>query len=394
MTLGIVRFIDGTPIVFGDLLLSRLGAPAASPVLLPAYGDGRDFFGDSGLTLTGLAQKVVVIEKRMALAWAGSHLGARCAVARLREALKDPLLAPPDLSRLLADDEDLKTHPVDLIGLLQVDRGFYQFSAGDGCVGFGDPSDDRNAGFAVGTGIGVLPQLLDDLPQPSDFPQVADGSPANASQRMMSWITSLIGALLLEELHAGDAADSLRHLFGGGYELAYFGPNGFEKLDELTTIVWRVTISQTNKDVTVSALTPQFVLRQGYVQGTLLLRSMRPSGTVGEARLSLIDEQLHAVPPMLEGGQAVPSQAARQLSFESCYTSHAVLAETPLGVLVIQRIDYRPPHGAPVVRFAGTAMSIDAAHHKRLQTQALAEYYMALDAHEKREADAGGSTPV
>ena len=87
-----------------------------SPVNIPAQGDVADFFGAHGWRIVGMRQKVTLISPSCAIAWAGSYLGARIAIAKLRELAANGELTVQKVLEYLNTDEDMRQHAIQIVG--------------------------------------------------------------------------------------------------------------------------------------------------------------------------------------------------------------------------------------------------------------------------------------
>jgi hypothetical protein len=77
MTLIASFEVDHTPVLVGDLLITRPG-PASSSVSTPLVHTPNSIIGDQGTrSVSGLCQKIVLLHDHLCLAWAGSLLHAK-----------------------------------------------------------------------------------------------------------------------------------------------------------------------------------------------------------------------------------------------------------------------------------------------------------------------------
>ena len=95
-----------------------------------------------------------------------------------------------------------------------------------------------------------------------------EGGAAGQAVRAMSTALSLAGTLLAHELHGGDAAPTPRTMFGGGYEVAMFLGGRFQKIGDITFVVWTAHVSAGHVK-----LSPRMLLKQQYEKDVLLMRS-------------------------------------------------------------------------------------------------------------------------
>jgi hypothetical protein len=127
MTVIAAYVIGNFPVLFGDLLLTSERATGARKVAVPTQGEVQDFFGSSGWGISGLTQKVNVLSDNCAIAWAGSWLGARVAIAGLRDLALSRTLTCEAILEFFDALPDLKLNPASFVGLVHDDGALQQF---------------------------------------------------------------------------------------------------------------------------------------------------------------------------------------------------------------------------------------------------------------------------
>lgn len=316
MTLIAAFSAQKCPIIFGDLLLTREGAQNEErPVAVPALGDVRNFFEDSGWIISGLAQKVVLISPTCAIAWAGSWIGARSVVSDLREMVQQELLTADSIHSYLKQNSDLQQHPVSIIGWVEEEKGLRQFWYQANNV-----LDGGQLGMVAtaGSGHSVLTEFVE-LTTSSPFATAGDVGPCEMAQGTSLTLASI---LIRAELHGGNSAPTLLSMFGGGYETAIYAGGRFCKIGDVTFIIWEANVTKDGVGITF----PQLILKQQYLEDVLLLRSARITEKSGN--LVLQDEQYHAVLPMYPVSREFIAQNLKEVSLESnkychCFNVHS-----------------------------------------------------------------------
>jgi hypothetical protein len=103
---AIVSFsVRKRPVLLGDLLLS---GDERDPdlVRVPSIGPVTNVFPrGSGYTITGLKQKLAVLHPDVAMAWAGSYIGARSVADELKTLVSQREVTPDYISGFLEDVE-------------------------------------------------------------------------------------------------------------------------------------------------------------------------------------------------------------------------------------------------------------------------------------------------
>ena len=316
MTVIAAFSVSNFPVLFGDLLLT---GPSVSErrVAVPAQGEVQDFFGDSGWSVLGLTQKVCVLGNDCAIAWAGSWLGARVAIAELRRRYLSGSQTIDDMIAYLKGEPELQKHPASFIGLLHNAGQLHQFHVSADelqCPTLGMVYLSGSGSYAVEEFSRLL-QTMDSA--------VAGGP--TAGDEAVSTALSMGGMLLQVEFRGGNAASTLRNMFGGGYEIAFFSGGRMQKLTEVTYVIWEANLDETSVHVSH----PLLVIKQKYAGDYLLVRSARIESSPTQATLRIVDEQGHVIRPMFDVPRFDDVASLKSLSLQSRLLCHCILTHGP-----------------------------------------------------------------
>ena len=312
MTVVATFAISGYPVVFGDLLMTGPSANEVRTVAVPAQGEVQEFFGDSGWSVLGLKQKVTLLADNCVVAWAGSLLGARIAISGLRELAKTGVLTCESILRHLQADSDLSKHPASFVGMVAESGRLHQFRFN------AEHFDSTTLGhvFLSGSGSAAIHEFSKVL---ASMESRSTGS-ANAAVTCVAKTMMLGGMLLQAEFRGGLAATTLRNMFGGGYEIAFFSDGRMRKLEEVSYLFWEAEIAP--DEVRVSP--PQLVVKQRYIGDYLLIRSARIEASAKQLRVE--NEQRHVICPMYDAPSLdVPMEELRTISLQSNLLCHCIL---------------------------------------------------------------------
>lgn len=307
--------VDSCPVVFGDLLLTG-ECDSVRAVAVPAVGEVNNFFENSGWSILGLRQKVVLINEHCVLAWAGSWLGAKLAIDELRTIAANTTLTRDGVCAFLASHHEANALGTSFVGWVHEEE--------HGRVGqFRHEAEIINAGSlgrmsVQGTGTDAIKELVD-LWKGMQWKETGE---VNSGTRAVSTGLAMSGILLRSELHGGDAAPTLRSMFGGGYEVATFSNGHFHKAGNLTFLIWSAMVNSDGVRLTL----PQLIVKQAYIDDVLLLRSARITSE-GNDPPKLIDEQRHVILPMYNTEARVSQQALNSISLNSNLLCHCFLVE-------------------------------------------------------------------
>ncbi|RZT89342.1 hypothetical protein EV678_0123 [Azospira oryzae] len=305
--------VAGFPILFGDLLLTG-STVDGKMIAVPAQGEVQDFFGDSGWSISGLSQKVCLLSDSCAIAWSGSWLSAKVAICELRRrALAGPLSVDTILT-YLEGEPDIKSHPASFIGLVHDGSGLHQFHFGAEEL----RTTSIGTAYVSGTGSCAIREFADML---SNIESAATGT-LTAGNVAIARALSLGGILLQSEFFGKSSAFTLRNMFGGGYEIAYFSNGRIQKLPEVTYVIWEAQIDGPHLHVSH----PLLIIKQAYVGDHLLIKSARIESSVVAPTPNLVDEQNHVITPLFDTSPPPDLQFLRSISLQSKLLCHCILA--------------------------------------------------------------------
>lgn len=332
--------VDRCPVVFGDLLVTG-PTSSASMVAVPAVGDVHDFFEGSGWSIHGLQQKVTLISDQCMLAWAGGWLGAKVAIAELREIAEKTQLTADGVRAFLNAHSDVSRHDTSFVGWVHEDSGnsFVQFRHNAEVISTG------NLGRMAlqGTGSGAIKELVEIW----KGLEVRTAGEVNSAVKAIATGFSMSSMLLRAELHGGAGAQTLRTMFGGGYEVASFFNGAFQKAGGLTFLIWRAQVTAEG----VRLAPPELLLKQSYLNDVLMLRSARVVSE-GQAAPKLVDEQRHMIFPMYEVREKPTQHDMAAISFQSPFLCHCFMVNgiEPDDLMIYTKVQQTEPTSMSTVR--------------------------------------------
>ena len=312
MTLIAKYSINGFNMVFGDLLTTGSISNDARPIKIPTQGNVNEFFGDCGWGISGLNQKVNLISDNCIIAWAGEWIGAKIVISDLHRLSKIKNLTVDDLLNIIDNNPELEKHPVQLVGLI--------FDQNE-IIGFSSEAEEFESkslqnvclGGTGGDAIRQFSQLLNNVKN------IAEGNVNVVAEGIASSL--FLGSLLLNtEFREGTSTPTLLNMFGGGYEIAFFADGKMQKLAEVTFLFWQATLTETGCLVSY----PELIVKQGYANDHLLIRSVRLCLN-NDFTVSSFDEQNIVVRPMFEPPNRPSRDYLDSLSLSSRILSHCIL---------------------------------------------------------------------
>ena len=295
MTLLVAYSPQKFPVLIGDLLLS--GKETNGKVTeIPTIGESTQVFPEGcGWAIAGLNQKLVRISDNCILGWSGSRLTALSAIKAIRALQNDRgTLTYSDVQCCVDNlDAELANKGIALVGWIRDEKGIRGFEIGGRTIEI--PGHGR--AYAAGSGAELFETTVKAIVQDAN---VTAGNP-NPLEFAVSHAFSMVGVLLSHESITGE---SLLHLFGGGYEIASLVRGKFAKLGDLTYVLWRVSVDDTEG----VSLSPYFVVKQEYRDDALLLYRSLPLFDQDQIKM---EESVFVVRPF--GTRFEPSQLSRNL---------------------------------------------------------------------------------
>jgi hypothetical protein len=332
--------VDGCPVVFGDLLVTGPTGTKRS-VGLPAIGDAYEVFGDSGWSIQGLKQKVVIINEKCVLAWAGSYIAAKVAIEELRGLSVQTTLTADGVRAFLAAQPDVAQHGVSFVGwVLEDDSGRFTQFRHDAEVINGSA---LGRVILQGSGVSAIREFVNLW----GAGERRERGEVNAAARALSTGFSMAGMLLRAELQGGVSAPTLLSMFGGGYEVAAFINGAFRKVGNLTFLIWSANVSAQGVELTL----PQLIVKQIYSGDELLLRSARVE--MENEQLHLVDEQGHIISPMFESDVQATEAELLGISYDSPLLCHCIIVEGSAlsGPMLYTRVQQTSLSSEPTISF-------------------------------------------
>ena len=201
----------GCKAIVADTLITGPRSQNGKRSIIPTLGDISDFFGDDW-GIQPPAQKIFLIGDYCAIAWAGKMIVAQYFMARIRRLSRRIRITKNILERMLKKSDEKSA--VSIVAALIENGKLIHFgieceTISNACLG---------DVFYAGTG-GEAIRDYDKIVKSFNIskPTMLD-VPAQAVAICLTQVAHLMHA----EARQGDASNSLRDCFGGGYEIAVF----------------------------------------------------------------------------------------------------------------------------------------------------------------------------
>lgn len=283
MTLISGFFIDGCPILMGDLLVSDEDT-ADKEFVFPTVGkvSKRDI-SNGNYSPSHLCQKAVLISPKLAVCWANKKIYATSFIKEIINA-KAHLNPSHELISAVYNDIDGQGN-LSIIGIYRsgVEMRIFDFESW--------PIDPPYPGFryfkAVGSGYGSLLEMI---------PKLGMGVPSrkiNKLERGISTALHFSTSLLSKEIIF---QSSLKELFGVGYEVVHPLGASLAKFDNVTYVFWTALEEVPGEWKMIPF--PFLTFNYSYNGDILIIRSVRASSIPKNSSCKIDSDELHVISPM------------------------------------------------------------------------------------------------
>jgi hypothetical protein len=327
MTMIATFAVEKIPVIMGDLLLSSLYNDKL--IQIPTVGDTSNF-ESKGCKISGLRQKVHIINDHLALAWAGSAIGCKMVIRELTEETRKHHFTYDDLRIFFRDiGPDLRPFEVALVGCIYEDeKGFRGFGVNNPIHFQSDVFGDV---LIAGSGCFDFQRLVEQF---NILPSSVGRQPNPLEVAVMLSFTAM-GTLLQEELLA---SISLNSLYGAGYEIASFVKKKFQKVGNFSSLFWRLRID--GKKLGLSKI-PEKVLKVDYLDELLLIRSITFGDLNNDNTMSILRNELFIVHPLFGDENKHDPHSISPLDLNSQFiANHVIVTDMKQRVSLFHKIDY------------------------------------------------------
>jgi hypothetical protein len=311
MTVIVAYFPESYPILMGDLLIS---GPEVTDrdIVIPTIGSVENIFPrGSGYSIVGLQQKLIILNDELALAWAGRTITAKTILSELKQLSATKKLTLQDLFEFWEKKVDPNDKPdVELVGLLKCGDMIYNF-------GFNyQKMESEKYGEVMIAGSGAL-HMGESITRISSV----ESAPIEANILERSIATALLVStdFIGYELVSGEG---LLRYFGGGIELISLVSGRFQKIGDITYILW---IADEDESGNVCIRMPEIAIKVSYIDDYMLLRIARFSAGKTPMAFKCDDSQVHIVNSILSEEPGLDTNTINLPSFNSRWSCHYVL---------------------------------------------------------------------
>lgn len=286
MTMVASLLVHKWPILIGDLLISSTIKPDKI-VCLPTVHDEIPKLHSSNKYVTGLKQKTIIINDELAICWANSPFYASILIRDLISEFKYKHCSIGEMLRYL-DNIDLEIRDnVSIVGMLRYNKLFHTFGFNCRNMSLNDIGDII---YLEGSGTEDFLEALNAFTESNLYK-------LNPLQYAVSTLIRTYNYMLCKEI---SSEESFIKCYGGGYELVSYVNGRFQKINDITHILWIATEDDNGK-WTLSL--PRLIMKYEYYHDLLLIRRgefvNKPDGS-GFVKMALKNEVPYEVRPIYE----------------------------------------------------------------------------------------------
>jgi hypothetical protein len=234
MTL-VARFLKrNVPFIVGDLLVSKPSWQDVNSNMptIPRRAQAMVGvnLGSQDWAASELVQKVILLNDRVVVGWAGKMSVAREVLGRLRNDLAN-VESQSHLDSVLDRISATELREISLLGFALIGDALYSFDRGPGIASFQSTRFQQLT--LTGTGIESFLRLKD-LERTYEL----HTSEPNPGTRAVIDVVQVVGNLIATEMLT---LETLLANYGAGFEIAFLSHDKFEKFDEMLYTVWQAT---------------------------------------------------------------------------------------------------------------------------------------------------------
>lgn len=271
MTIVATFSIEKNPVLIGDLLLSSFkDGKNYESFNIPTCEDVNSIVPDVlWRIVSGLQSKIILVNSRFALAWAGSEIAARAVLVDIRSIIVGEFTFS-DIYKFIDGIDYLGTQELYLTGIV-----LEKVDSGVAVIKFGWDHEKKwdsykfetkvfGEVYAGGSGCDDLEALLKNHHGASKA-----SCEINSTENAILTTLSVLGHLTGQQIRMSQGFSSM---YGGGYELVTILDGKLKKIDDITYHFWEITTDSTKDNFKIRF---HNTLKYTYFDDCLAIRKVR-----------------------------------------------------------------------------------------------------------------------
>jgi len=284
--------IDEHPVLIGDLMVSGFNDEKNyKPFNTPASEDVNNLVPKILWRMVkGLKSKVLLINNRLAVGWAGSEIAARTVLTELSGSIDENNFSIKDVYDFIDSIDDLGKQELSLTGVVlestpdgvAICRFSWDYDKKWGLPQYS--SDVFSTIYGSGSGF---EDFVDTLKSIKNKP--IQNREINVAEQAITLSLSVLGHMQGQQMRK---SSGLSEMYGGGYELVTILNGELKKIDDITYHFWEAS-SSAKDEVTLRF---HNTLKYKYIDDFLVIRKVQLHGVSDKAELK---DEVFILPPYL-----------------------------------------------------------------------------------------------
>lgn len=315
-----------------DILLTAPKATRTCPSPIPSFSPDGCSTSLSASTVAGLCQKILIVNKNFAVAFAGSVVAIQDAV-RLIDLLlvQSPNLTGKCFTDALLSDEHLKDAQLCAIAL-SVDAGAILITSHRAEVGV---SNENFKLLVGGSGAQYAIQHFEQYP-----PNAFNVSREDIVVQGTCMALHQFACHLIDEFENKFEADSINDLFGGGYEIVAYHAGQFHKISD---VIYAYAEAEVDAAGILQVELPKFLIKSTYCGDYLKIRSMEIECDENY-NLKSRNDRTFSICPIIRHHETYVDEGSEDVDFLGeflCFVIKVMLPATSFTIPFIRKYDGR-----------------------------------------------------
>jgi hypothetical protein len=230
MTLVATFYVDEVPVVIGDIAIAGPEKPGEAR-LIPTVGNTWNIFIEgSGYVIMDLKQKINIIDEHLLVAWCGNYVAAKSVISRIKEINSLSKFSIDSLSNFFSNEakEIIASLEVVFIGYI-FDPNSRTTQSFDYVFNSRSIQRSKNERFGEIKVCGSNPDY---------FLELAGNSTRLSNTNSDTFQNIILESLQLCNFSFASDEQNLLEYFGGGFEIATFRDNRFQKIYDVSYFSW------------------------------------------------------------------------------------------------------------------------------------------------------------
>ena len=292
MTIISTFSIDDHPVLIGDLMVSGFtDEKNYKPFNTPASEDVNNLVPKILWRMVkGLKSKVLLINNRLAVGWAGSEIAARTVLTELSGSIDENNFSIKDVYDFIDSIDDLGKQELSLIGVvlestpdgIAICRFSWDYDKKWGLPQYS--SDVFSTIYGSGSGFEDFVDILKSIKN-----KPIPNREINVAEQAITLSLSVLGHMQGQQMRK---SLGLSEMYGGGYELVTILNGELKKIDDITYHFWEAS-SSAKDEVTLRF---HNTLKYKYIDDFLVIRKVQLHGVSDKAELT---DEVFILPPYL-----------------------------------------------------------------------------------------------